>query len=171
MLSIYLEERKLNINSDCLWMVKLWVILLLVFRNVSLMFRFSTLSIKRMLLYDYKRNAFIVIRNLSKKQLIQMCVYIYMPIVFIICLSFLCFVNCITTQCFWMRDKTAINCESSESIFCQRWCEHSSPSYLQQIINFLTQSAAPWTAVSFRPIIILFIFTLKPLSLCLNGKK
>ena len=34
-------------------------------RNVSLMFRFSTLSIKRMLLYDYKRNAFIVIRNLN----------------------------------------------------------------------------------------------------------
>ena len=83
MLSIYLEERKLNINSDCLWMVKLWVILLLLFRNVSLMFRFSTLSIKRMLLYDYKRNAFIVIRNLSKKQLIQMCVYIYICLLFL----------------------------------------------------------------------------------------
>lgn len=61
------------------------------FRNVSLMFRFSTLSIKRMLLYDYKRNAFIVIRNLSKKQLIQMCVYIYaycfyhMLVIFVFC--------------------------------------------------------------------------------------
>lgn len=46
-------------------MVKLWVILLLLLEIVSLMLRFSTLIIKRMLLYDYKRNAFIVHKKLK----------------------------------------------------------------------------------------------------------
>ena len=64
--SIHPEDRKLSISSDYLWMVKLWVVLLLleIFLSVP---NFRLYEPWKMLLYNYKRNTFINLRNLRNK--------------------------------------------------------------------------------------------------------
>lgn len=133
------------------------------FRDVSLMSKFSTLGIKRMLLYDYKRNAFIVIKNLRHK--VDKEAYTQ-SIVFVTCLSSSCLVDCITTQRFWVGDK------NSNKLLWIPWIHlfakdgviiHLHNIYGRLSIFSLTQFAINWTAVSLRPIIILFIFTFKTL--------